>query len=246
MKVLVLNGRKAAYTLFGIFCFSILVYVGFIPQIDSVVVSTEVKQTTYVAIIIEGFGSGLSGTREFLYMSIPYTGVVTPNMPYTDEEIRLLSQGQRDVFIHVEGALEKNFNNISGINIHSSSTFIQDKNIALELMAFAKDNDLIVVDTNPKGKNMLKEINQELGVIFFEKDITLDDTKDISKIEKSLKKAGDTADKNGYAIVVGNLNKNTGKAIAQAIKNVTAQFEERNIKFVTVTELAEIAKEEKA
>ena len=240
MKVFVLNGRKAAYTLFGVFCFCVLVYVGFLPEVESVVASADITQTTYVAIVVEGFGSGFSGTKEFLYMSTPYIGVVSPDKPYANEEIRFLAEGQRDVFIHVGDELKKDFNNINGISIHGSSEFMQDERVALELMTFAKDNNLIVIDTNPKNKQTIKEISEDLGVIYFEKDIALDNEKDISKIEKKLKKAANLSDKNGYAIVVADLSKNTGKSVAQAIKNISGIFEERNIKFVTITELVEI------
>jgi|GEM_PF-2035933 len=238
MKVFVLNGRKAAYTLFGTFCFLVLVYVGFLPQIDSVVASADITQTTYVAIVIEGFGSGLSGTKEFLYMDIPYTGAVMQEKPYTDEEIRLLSNDFRNVFVYIDGATNKNFNNIDGISIKSTNDFLQNQEIVLELMTFAKNNNLIVIDTEPTKKRIAKEISAELGVIFFEKDIILDDTNNISKIEQNLKKASKIADRNGHAIVIGDLGNNTGKSLYQAIKNVSATFQEKNIEFVTLSELA--------
>lgn len=247
MKVFVLNGPKIGYSLFGLFCFSILIYIGFAPQIDTVIASAEVTETTYVAVVISGFGSGVDGTKEFLYMDTPFTALVEPAMPFTNDEIRLLSNGYRDVFLDITTPvtstseyLNINFNDIQGINIHGKSQIMQEKDIALPLLTLAKDNDLIVVDSLPKNKSITQSISEELNLTYFNKDIILDDTTDINKIEKNLRKAGDLADKNGYAVAIGHLGDKGGKSTAQAIKNISDEFEEKNIKFITLTELAEI------
>lgn len=247
MKVFVLNGSKIGYSLFGLLCFFVLIYIGFGPQIDTVIASAEVTETTYVALVISGFGSGVDGTREFLYMDTPFTALVEPSMPYTNEEIRLLSNGNRDVFLDITTIvtntsefLNIDFNYIQGINIHGKSKLMQNKDIALQVLGLAKDNNLIVIDSIPKNRGITKSISEELNLPYFKKDIILDETKDINKIERNLRKAGDLADRNGYAVAIGNLGDKGGRSTAQAIKNISNEFDEKNIKFITLTELAEI------
>lgn len=247
MKVFVFNGPKVAYGLFGVLCFFVLLYVGFAPQIDTVIASADVAETTYVAVVIDGFGSGLEGTKEFLYMDIPYTAIVEPSMSHTSEEIRLLSQGSKDVILDIRDPvcgistiLELDINNIQGIKISPKSRLMQDEEVALQLLSFAKEDNLILVNSDSKDKSISQNIIDELSLNLFQKDIILDETRDISKIEKNLKKAAEIASKNGYAIAIGNLGDKGGKYTAQAIKNISSEFEEKNIRFITLTELVEI------
>lgn len=247
MKVFVFNGPKVGYGLFGTFCLLVILYVGFAPQIDTVIASADVTETTYIALVIDGFGSGIEGTREFLYMDIPYTAIVEPSMSHTSEEIRLLSKGQRDVLLDIRDPssgiktiLEVDVNNLQGININGKSKLMQDEELAMQLLTFAKEDNLILFNSDAKNKSISQDMIKELSLDFFQKDIVIDETSDISKIEKNLKKAADIANKKGYVIALGNLGGQGGKYTAQAIKNIINEFEEKNVKFVTLTELLEL------
>lgn len=67
MKIFTFNGPKAAYNIFACVCLLAIVYFGFVKDM-AVAVSSEPVKTTYLAIIIDDFGNGGDGTKEFLYM----------------------------------------------------------------------------------------------------------------------------------------------------------------------------------
>jgi len=96
MKVFSINGRKFANVVFGLFCASILVYMGFAAH-DIVVASADDIPPTYAVLIVEQFGTGEHGTREFLYMDLPFVAVMAKDGAYADEDSARLVESGREV-----------------------------------------------------------------------------------------------------------------------------------------------------
>ena len=112
MKVFTLNGPKMANVAFAFLCMTIIVYVGFLNH-HTVVVTATITPTVPIALVVDGFGTGQSGTREFLYMDIAFSGIVDNTAPWAAEDERLLNASGKEIFtdimeidfetIHIDG-----------------------------------------------------------------------------------------------------------------------------------------------
>lgn len=99
MKVITLNGQKLASAAFALLCCTVIMYVGFINP-HTVAVTATVQPTVPIALVVEGFGTGQNGTREFLYMDIAFSGIVDNTAPLAQEDKELLISGGREVFLN--------------------------------------------------------------------------------------------------------------------------------------------------
>lgn len=97
MKVLTINGPKTASILFACLCAMVILYVGFFND-NTMAVSSHVSEpTTYVAVIVNGFGTGQEGTKEFLYMNLPFTAVLSDTGTQRDADQQALGQTHAQV-----------------------------------------------------------------------------------------------------------------------------------------------------
>jgi len=269
LKIFTFNGIKAAYNAFAAVCIVTLIYFGFLNNNTAVAVSGEAVKTTYLAIIIDDFGNGSDGTKEFMYMDIPFTGAVMPGCPNSGEEARQLLANGKEVIVHIpmepnkgskswlpQGAVMADFTpdearsaaqaaieqipGATGINNHMGSKVMENKELVLEILTMAKENNLYFVDSLTTGKSKAAEAAKEIGMQIYLRDVFLDSTKDISKIEKNIKKAGEVAVKENYCIAIGHVGAAGGKVTAQAIKNMLPSLSEKGVKLVTMSELISI------
>ena len=269
MKIFTFNGPKAAYKIFAGICVLTIVYFGFINNNGAVAASSEAVKTTYLAIIIDDFGNASDGTKEFMYMDVPFTGAVMPNCPHTEDEARRLLSNGKEVIVHIpmeatkgskswlpEGAIMADFtpeqarqatqsalNQIqgaTGMNNHMGSKVMEDKKLVSEILSNAKENSLYFVDSLTTNKSKAKEAAEEMGTKVYTRNVFLDSTKDISKIEKNIKKAVDIALKENYCIAIGHVGQEGGKVTAQAIINMQDYIAEKGVRLVTMTELISI------
>ena len=269
MKIFTFNGPKAASNIFAGICIFALIYFGFLNNNAAIAVSSEPIKTTYLAIIIDDFGNGSDGTKEFMYMDIPFTGAVMPNCPSSEEDTRQLLANGKEVIVHIpmepnkgnkswlpEGAIMASFTpaearvaaqsaidqikGATGINNHMGSKVMENKELIAEILTLAKENNLYYVDSLTTGKSKAGEAAKEIGTQIYLRDVFLDGTKDSSTIEKNIKKAADVAVKEGYCIAIGHVGQAGGKVTAQAISNMLPYLAEKGIKLVTMTELIAI------
>lgn len=272
MKIFVFNGPKAINGVFTFIFAFIILYFGFFSEIKAVTVSSEPMKTTYLAIIIDDFGNDTDGTKEFMYMEAPFTGAVMPSMPHSYEEGKQLYENNKDVILHLpmepvngkrswlpdKAILSQSTEDEAkevvhfgldeirycvGINNHMGSKVMEDEKLLRAVLEVAKEKNLVFVDSGTTNKSKARDIGEEMGITVLQRDIFLDGTKDVSKIEKNLKKAANIAMKKGYAVAIGHVGQEGGKATASAIKNTMPYFEENNVQLITISELIKIIQE---
>lgn len=272
MKIFIFNGHKMASMAFGLICAGIILYVGFFSELKTVLVSSTNMQTSYVVVIIDDFGNDTDGTKEFMYSDIPFTGAVMPSMPYSTQESIQLFENGKEVILHmpmeahngkkswlpdkailssctadeaktlVISSLDE-IENCIGINNHMGSKITENEELLKAVLEVCKERNLIFIDSLTTEKSVASKIGEELGVTVLVRDVFLDSTKSQSKIESNLKKAGQVAQKKGYAIAIGHVGEEGGKATINAMKNIKPYFDEQNIKFVTLSEFLEIMRD---
>ena len=234
----------------------------------SIAVSSNEK---YIAVVIDDFGNNSEGTKEMVSLPIKFTGAVMPSMPYTREECELLHKNGKDVILHQpmearsgkkewlggsaimndddeKEAADKLIYNISqikycsGVNNHMGSKVSRNVKIMDSIFKGLKEKGLLYVDSMTTPDSVAEKMGERNGVTVIKRDIFLDSTQDISKIEQNLAKAADIAVKNGYCLAIGHVGAEGGRATYKAIKNKYEEIEAKNIKFVTIGELEAILK----
>jgi len=268
MKTLTLNGPKTALNIFTCLCVFTLIYFGFIHNSGALPVSGEPVSTSYVAIIINGFGNGAEGTREFMYMDIPFTAAVLPGGTYTRDEARQLLANGKEVIIHMpmearnmrnvtlpeinimdsntkaeaRAALLKAIDQIpgaTGINNHLGARVMENEELLTTILSTAQEHNLYFVDSLTENSSKALEIGENLGIQVYTAEILIDGRRDIRRIERNLRSAGEQAAEEGFAIVVGHVGQEVGKTTAQAIQNMYIELSQKGVHFVTMSELIE-------
>jgi len=269
MKIFTLNGSRAALNIFAGLCIFTLIYLGFIHNSGTVAVSGEPPETVYLALVINGFGNSGDGTREFMYINVPFTGSVIPGSPHTEDETRQLLANGKEVLIHMpmEARNMKNlqFSDINimdtytkaearaamlkaidqirgatGISNYAGSAVMENTDLMTTVLSTAIEHDLYFVDTSDSKNTKAAGIAEELGTGFYVQDIFIDGTRDIGKIERNLRRAATVAENNGFAIAIGNIGPNGGRATAQAIMNIQSELAEKGVVLVTMSQLRDV------
>ncbi|WP_425448910.1 divergent polysaccharide deacetylase family protein [Dethiothermospora halolimnae] len=230
------------------------------------VIKTDAKPKGYIVLVIDDFGNNGDGTKEMLSLDIPITVAVMPFMSYSQEEAKKAHKAGFEVIMHVpmepvhgkkewlgpkgitcDLSLDEVKSRINegldilkyakGMNNHMGSKVTQDKRIMKAILEIAKEKNLYFVDSKTTPKSIVHNIADKLGAISFERDIFLDNNKDIKSIEKQLLKLGNIAIKKGYAIGIGHVGPEGGTVTVKAIKNVYPTLQEQGIKFIYPSQL---------
>jgi len=176
MKIFTLNGSKTALNIFAGICVFTLLYFGFVHNNNAVVVSGEPVKTSYLAIVIGGFGHGADGSRDFMYLDVPITAAVMPGAPYTEADARRLTANGKEVMIYMpmearnmrgvnlpeinimdshtkaeaRAALLKSIDQIRGahgIMNHLGSRVMENEELLTTILSTAKEGNLYFVDS---------------------------------------------------------------------------------------------------
>lgn len=227
------------------------------------------KEPKYIAIIIDDFGNNSEGTEEMLAMDVPVTAAVMPSMPSSQKDAKDFHENNKGVMLHMpmeskngkkswlgpkaitnELSLEETAKNVIesldelyyavAINNHMGSKITENRELITEIVKIAKDRELIIVDSVTSNRSVFIEVAQEYGVRCYARDVFLDGTQNISLIEKQLVKTAEIANKKGYAIAIGHVGVEGGRATATAIKEVAPRLKELGYVFVTIDELDSI------
>jgi len=266
MKILTLNGAKTALNIFAGICIFTLVYFGFVHNSGAVIVSGEPARTSYLAVVVNGFGHGGCGTREFMYLDIPMTAGVMPGVPYTEDDTRRLIANGKEVIIYMPMEARNmrgvRFGDISimdsgtradaraallmaidqirgahGITNHLGSRVMENEELVTTILNTASENRLYFIDLHDASRSKASDVADGLGMNVYAPNVVLDGSGDVRRIERALRQAARQADENGFAIAIGNIGEGGGKATAQAIKNMRDELAQMGIVFVNMSEL---------
>ena len=224
---------------------------------------------SYVAIIIDDFGYGGEGTDEMLSLDIPFTAAIMPFSPNAQEDAKKAEASGKDIIIHMPmesvtgkkewvgdkgvftSLTESEIRSVteeaiaivgkaSGLNNHMGSAIMESERCFSIVAEVLCENNMVFVDSVTTPKSVGEKICSQKGITFFERDVFLDSTDDISKIKENIIKTGDIALKKGYAVAIGHVGPEGGKVTAQALKETAAELKNKGIEFVTITRLREI------
>lgn len=221
------------------------------------------SQIAYVAIIIDDFGNGTRDTKNFIALEKKFTGAIMPSREFSEKDCTDLLAAHKDVILHMpmepktgrsswlgKNALTSGLSNEQvehnikdsltqlpgaiGMNNHMGSKIMESEKFLDIIFRICSEQNLIFIDSKTTPKSKAKVFAEKYHVTFFERDVFLEDKgRDITNVKRNLNKAVDIAKKRGFVIAIGHVGGAGGKSTAQAIND----FDDPNVKFITVSEL---------
>lgn len=251
--------------------YGVILLTGFLIPIMANVLKAddEIIKPCSVAIIIDDFGNGSLDTQNFLDLETKFTAAVMPGLEHTESDTQALKNAGKEIILHMPmephkgkkswlgpNALTSDLSNIQaeknildsltqlkfavGINNHMGSKIMENERILDILFKISGEKNLIVVDSKTTPKSKAKELAQKYNVKLYERDMFID-SKDINKVRQNLKKTIKIAMDKEFAIAIGHVGPAGGKITARAIKEITDQYKNKPINFVTLTQLNKLA-----
>lgn len=249
--------KKFALLLISLFLFSSF-------HQPAMAVKRQPKQLK-AAIIIDDFGGGTGGVRDFLEGEIPITAAVMPFTENSKEHAEWAHKNGIEVMVHlpmqpkkgkrswlgpkpitvdlspkevkqrVEEAL-KTVPYAVGMNNHMGSLAVEDEDIVRAIVEVAKERKLFIIDSATSPKTKFPEIAKELGVPLLKRDVFLDDISSSSHVRKQMIELAKITEITGKGIAIGHVGV-TGKVCSVGVFQSMEEFERRNIKIVPVSQL---------
>ena len=267
---IVMEGRKIikGLCLVVLAFFLVLAGRGMINR-KTVAVSSQQKEKSYVAIIIDDFGYHGEGTEEILALDIPLTVAVMPFSDCSAQDCQEAQQAGKEVIVHmpmesltgakewvgekgvflsmteeeiqatVEDALQI-VQNAKGMNNHMGSAIMEDNRCLGAVMDVVAENDMFFIDSKTTAQSIAEQVCQDRGVAFLTRDVFLDSTDDIHVVKQQLEQTEKIAKSKGYAVAIGHVGPEGGMVTVNALKEMLPQMKEKGIEFVTVSQLCQI------
>lgn len=204
-----------------------------------------------LAIIIDDMGPDIKKLRELLEVDGQITIAVMPNMRDSGKISNLASSKGLDVIVHMpmeprelmehnpgDGALlvamspaeirakmesgMKTVPDAIGMNNHMGSRFTEDAGGMREVLSVVKKKDMLFIDSRTTSKSVAGRVARELGVPSADRNVFLDNTRDVEYIKRQLMEAVRQAQKSGKAIAIGHPYPETIKALREAVPALAA------------------------
>lgn len=226
------------------------------------------KKSAKVAIVIDDFGFNGSGTKEMLEMKIPITCAVLPFAEYTKKDLQLIRQYGQEIIVHIpmepwkgdpkwlgkkgitvelteakiEEIVREALEQIPcavGVNNHMGSKATENQRIMETIIKVLQEKKLFILDSKTSSHSVVESVAATHNVPYISRTIFLDNSKDKTHIKRQIKKLGEIAQKEGYAVAIGHVGPEGGVVTADAIKEMIPQLEAMGIEFVFLSQLLE-------
>ncbi len=217
------------------------------------------------AIIIDDFGGGTGGVRDFLEGDIKITAAVMPFTENSKAHAEWAHKNGFEVMIHLPMEPKRGKRSwlgpkpitvdlspeevrkrvrdairsvpyAKGINNHMGSLAVENEETVRAIVEVAKEYKLFIIDSGTSPKSKFPIIAKELGVPILKRDVFLDDISTSSYVRKQMVRLAKVTEINGKGIAIGHVGV-TGKVCSVGIFQSIDEFERRNIKIVPASEL---------
>jgi len=232
------------------------------PEKAKAPVAVKSPPLARVAILIDDMGSSLSRLQEILELDSPITISVLPYLRHSRDVSRIASESGRDVLLHLPmeprnmavnhpgkgalltemagGAIRKiveddllDVPEAIGVNNHMGSKFTEDEPGMRQVFAVLKEKGLFFVDSRTTSASLGSRLAGESGVENAERDVFLDNKRDVVYIDSQIDILVKIATKEGRAIAIGHPYPETLAALKRMMPGMRA----RGIEVVPVSEL---------
>lgn len=217
-----------------------------------------------IAIVIDDFGNGMSGTEEMLKLQIPFTAAVMPFMPTTKRDAEAAFKRGLDVIVHmpmepnrgkkewlgpgaitadlsdeevrkrVEAAID-DVPHAAGMNNHMGSKITADERIMRIVLTVCKERGLFFLDSRTTPKSVIPELAADLNVPVVVNHLFLDDVYSTSHIAGQMGKLKRKLQDHVSVIAIGHVGP-PGLKTSAVLRGSIAELS-KQARFVRVSEL---------
>lgn len=168
---------------------------------------------------------------------------INPILHQPMEPINNSNPGEGAIFVGMSKAeifdiLDENIasmGNFPGSNNHMGSYATADYDTMTHVLNYHKDNGMFFLDSRTTHKSLIPKIASGIDLLYFERDLFLDNEKDVNLIIKNIEDLIDLAIERGFAIGIGHLHKTTIKAL----EYISLNRQEYQVDFIYIEELLE-------
>jgi len=217
-----------------------------------------------IAIVIDDLGEHKQIAMDFLSLDVPLSFSVFPFAPHSREFAREASERGRDVLLHlpmepkgypdqdpgkgrllttmgkrqVLSQLKKNLSalpNVKGVNNHMGSKFTEDPDLMRYVLEDLQKRGLFFLDSRTTPETVGYKVAREVGLKTGQRNVFLDNERDVSRIKERIAELIDLSVKNGGAIGIGHPHPET----VQAIRETLPSLRQNGVELVPVSSLLE-------
>ena len=197
-----------------------------------------------LVVVIDDIGENLELADGLSSLELPLTFAVWPFASHTVESVALLQQRQREILIHFpmepqgyptvnpgKGAVFTTMTDQElmdttrqvldtiptaiGVNNHMGSRFTEDAHGLSLVMTECKARGLFFLDSRTTPHSAGPGAARQVNIPFYQRDVFLDNVKEVTAILHQLRKAESIARKTGQAIAIGHPYQATLDALSQ-------------------------------
>ena len=232
-------------------------------------IPTNAKPKAYVALVIDDLGSNREGIEELLKLDIPITGAVMPFLEYSEIDSERCHDTGMEIILHLpmeaesgpigwlgpnpitsdktDEEVRKNVEDglkeikwAKGINNHMGSRIMKNERIMREALNVAKEKGLYFLDSRTGDYSVAEKLADELDVVYFYRDVFLDNSKREQDIVDSMEKLGKMALEKGYAIGIGHVGGQGGKITIEVIDKMSKKLQKQGIEFIYLSQVEKL------
>lgn len=226
----------------------------------------------YVAIVIDDFGNVGTDSNKMVEINRPLTCAIIPFLDHSKEAAELAHSHGHEVIIHLpmephkgdpkwlgeKGITEKqttkeikdivkeaieNIPYAVGLNNHMGSKATENQRIMEAIISVLSENRMYIIDSKTSPKSVVEKVAHQYNVPYLERMVFLDNKKDVYSIKQQIRKLGDLALENKYAIAIGHVGPEGGEVTVRAIVEMIPELEEMGIRIVPASQLLNIGNE---
>ncbi|MFB9327129.1 divergent polysaccharide deacetylase family protein [Paenibacillus aurantiacus] len=217
-----------------------------------------------IAVVIDDFGNGMTGTEEMFSLPIRFTAAVMPFMPTTKRDAQLAHEKGLDVIVHMPmepnrgkrswlgpGAITTDLPDEEirrrveaaiadvpfaiGMNNHMGSKATSDERVMRIVLSVVKQHGMFFLDSRTTWKSVIPKLAAELGVPQLSNHVFLDDVYTAQHIAKQMGVVQQHINAHEACVTIGHVGP-PGKKTAAVLRDSIPQLS-RKAAFVKLSEL---------
>lgn len=222
------------------------------------------KPKGVIAIVIDDIGYNIKAARELIEMDVSITLSILPHLPYSIQVAEEARNKGRDVLLHlpmepidskqnpgegslftamsseeIKGIMNKDLKAVPyiiGVNNHMGSKFSEDEERMRVVLEEIREEGFFFLDSKTSKDSKGYSVAKEMGVKAIERDVFLDNERDVDYIKRQLVELSSIARKRGFAVAIGHPHPST----ITAIREMLPAFKRDGIEVVPLSSLVDM------
>ena len=183
--------------------------------------------------VFDDAGQNMNHLEKYMNLPFPITVAVLPKLTYSRAAADRIRKAGKEVILHqpmqalnlnvnpgpgaitpdmslyeIEMLVKENIaelGSISGMNNHEGSMITEDENRISVVMQTLSDMGLYFLDSRTTSQTRVPQAAMYLGLSYYERNVFIDNTQNISDMVKEIEKGLNIANQKGLAIMIGHI-----------------------------------------